>query len=139
MVGSAALLRERLKQDFGIVEHKGPEIDKVSQISGLDDEIDEWAALNKYAALKSYQDNQDKKLSYKDRQVKMREELEKQQVEFKHKQELFKLDQQKYAKELDARNKIQDQIDQNRRDEKMRKIQEIKRWRIEHSKARDEF
>ncbi len=78
-------------------------------------------------------------MAYKDRQVKMREELEKQQVEFKHKQELYKLDQQKYAKELDARNKIQDQIDQNRRDEKMRKIQEIKRWRIEHSKARDEF
>lgn len=57
MAGSAALLRERLKQDFGIVEHNAPpnpECDKVSQISGLDDEIDEWAALNKYAVLRSF-------------------------------------------------------------------------------------
>lgn len=74
MVGSAAFLRERLKQDFGICEPA--EADKVSQISGLDDEIDEWAALNKYAVLKSFQDNQNKKLAAKDRQVKMREELE---------------------------------------------------------------
>ena len=99
MVGSAALLRERLRQDFGIVEHKqdfsnlNPEADKVSQISGLDDEIDEWAALNKYAVLKSFQDNRDKKIAARDRQVKMREELERQQYEFKQKQELFKLDQ----------------------------------------------
>ena len=86
MVGSAALLRERLRQDFGIVEHKqdfsnnliNPEADKVSQISGLDDEIDEWAALNKYAVLKSFQDNRDKKIAARDRQVKMREELERQ-------------------------------------------------------------
>ncbi len=82
MAGSAALLRERLKQDFGIVE-QNPDADKVSQISGLDDEIDEWAALNKYAVLRSFQENQDKKMAAKDRQVKMREELQRQQNEFK--------------------------------------------------------
>lgn len=45
MVGSAALLRQRLWQDFGIYEEKE---EKMSVVSGFDDEIDEWAALNKY-------------------------------------------------------------------------------------------
>ena len=49
MVGSAALLRERLEKDFG-----GATDDCRSIVSGLDDEIDEWAALNKYAVLKTY-------------------------------------------------------------------------------------
>ena len=47
-------------------------------ISGLDDEIDEWAALNKYAVLRSYQENEEKKVAVRDRQLRMREELEKQ-------------------------------------------------------------
>ena len=74
-----------MRQDFGD--------DTVSVVSGLEDEIDEWAALNKYAILRSFVDNQDKKLAYKDRQVAMREELEKQQDEFRERQELFKHNQ----------------------------------------------
>jgi len=57
-VGSAALLRDRLLKDFGF---SPGEDDKVSVISGLDDEIDEWAALNKYAVYRSYHDNQEKR------------------------------------------------------------------------------
>jgi len=38
-----------------------------------------------------------------------------------------------------ARNLIQDEIDNNRRKDKLRKIQEIKHWRIEHSKNREDF
>ena len=53
LVGSAALLKQRLEQDFG-VKLSGADPDKVSVISGLDDEIDEWAALNKYAVLRSF-------------------------------------------------------------------------------------
>jgi len=30
------------------------------------------------------------------------------------------------------RNQIQDEIDRNRRNEKLRKIQEIKQWRLEN-------
>ena len=52
-------------------------------MSGFDDEIDEWAALNKYAVLRSYQENLDKKQAAKECQLRMREELEKQQMEFK--------------------------------------------------------
>ena len=40
------MLRERIRQDFGD--------DKESVVSGLEDEVDEWAALNKYAILQSY-------------------------------------------------------------------------------------
>ena len=47
MVGSAALLRQRLWNDFGIVE-VDPNEDRVSVVSGFDDELDEWAALNKF-------------------------------------------------------------------------------------------
>jgi len=47
-------LRERLRQDFG-------SDDKASVISGLEDEIDEWAALNKYAVLQQFVESQDKK------------------------------------------------------------------------------
>ena len=80
-----------MRQDFGD--------DSVSIVSGLEDEIDEWAALNKYAVLRSFVESQDKKLANKDRQVAMREELEKQQEEFRERQELFKQNQKKYAKE----------------------------------------
>ncbi len=98
LAGSAALLKQRLEQDFG-VKLTAPDTDKVSVISGLDDEIDEWAALNKYAVLRSYQENQEKKVAVRDRQMRMREELEKQQKEFRQRQELFKLDMKKFAKE----------------------------------------
>ena len=73
-------------------------------MSGLDDEIDEWAALNKYAVLRAHQEKQDQRLAARDRQVKMREELQKQQQEFRERQELFKLDQVNFAKEQQMRN-----------------------------------
>lgn len=53
LVGSAAMLRERLQKDFGIGEHNNAD-DTKSDISGLEDEIDEWAALNKYNVLRSF-------------------------------------------------------------------------------------
>ena len=70
LTGSAALLRERLAQDFGIGVNK--DADANSVVSGLDDEVDEWAALNKYAVLRSYQDRQALKISENDRKIAMR-------------------------------------------------------------------
>ena len=65
MAGSAALLRERMARDFGIVGiGDKPALqnnDAMSTVSGLDDEIDEWAALNKYAVLRSFQETMDRK------------------------------------------------------------------------------
>lgn len=52
-------------------------------VSGLEDEIDEWAALNKYAVLRAHQETHEKRVVARDRQVMMREELEKQQREFR--------------------------------------------------------
>lgn len=83
------MLRDRLDRDFG----KDDNDDGRSEVSGLDDEIDEWAALNKFAILQSYQANQQKKVAAKERQSRIREELEKQQKEFRERQELFKIDQ----------------------------------------------
>lgn len=37
------------------------------------------------------------------------------------------------------RNQIQDEIDRRRQEEKLRKIKEIKEWRLEHSKVREEL
>ena len=138
LAGSAALLKQRLEQDFGIVQHN-KDFDANSEVSGLEDEIDEWAALNKYDMLRAHRETQEKRVVARDRQVRMREELEKQQLEFRERQELFKLDQQKFAREQEARNQIQDEIDRKRREEKLRKIHEIKQWRLEHSKVRQEF
>ena len=70
------MLKQRLEQDFG-VKLNATDTDQKSVISGLDDEIDEWAALNKYAVLRSYQENEEKKVAVRDRQLRMREELEK--------------------------------------------------------------
>lgn len=77
MAGSAALLKQRLEQDFGIVQ-VNKDYDANSNVSGLDDEIDEWAALNKYAVLRAHQEKQDQRTAARDRQVRMREELQKQ-------------------------------------------------------------
>ena len=38
-----------------------------------------------------------------------------------------------------ARNLIQDEIDKKRREEKMRKIQEIKQWRLDHTKNKEDM
>ena len=69
LAGSAALLKQRLEQDFGIVQHhnKGENNDANSVVSGLDDEIDEWAALNKYAVLRAHQEKQDQRMAARDR------------------------------------------------------------------------
>lgn len=53
MAGSAALLRERMLKDFGIIpvgdnKPAANNADALSTVSGLEDEIDEWAALSKY-------------------------------------------------------------------------------------------
>ena len=111
IAGSAALLRERMLKDFGIIpigdsQPAAPNPDAISTVSGLDDEIDEWAALNKYNVFRTYQETQEKKKANKERQIRMREELEQQQKEFRQRQEMFKLDQAKYAKEQEARRMI---------------------------------
>lgn len=82
LAGSAALLKQRLEQDFGIVE-QNRDMDVDSVVSGLEDEIDEWAALNKYAVLRAHQENQKKRTAARDSQILMREELQKQQREFR--------------------------------------------------------
>lgn len=94
----------------------------MSIITGLDDEIDEWAALNKYAVYRNFQDNLEKKLLAHERKQMMRDELQQQQREFRRRQELFKIDQMNFLKEQQARNQIQDQIDKNRREDKLRKL-----------------
>ena len=38
-----------------------------------------------------------------------------------------------------ARNLIQDEIDKKRREDKMRKIQEIKQWRLDHTKNKEDM
>ena len=47
------MLKDRLDRDFG-----GNNDETTSVVSGLEDEVDEWAALNKFAILQSYQANQ---------------------------------------------------------------------------------
>ena len=37
------------------------------------------------------------------------------------------------------RNAIQDEIDRKRQEDKLRKIREIKEWRLEHSKVREQL
>ena len=59
------------------------EQDKMSVVSGFDDEIDEWAALNKYRLYQEFTEAEEKKSESKKRQQVLREELEKQQVEFR--------------------------------------------------------
>ena len=66
--------------------------DAVSVVSSFDDEIDEWAALNKYAVLRSFQETMNRKQQNKERQVFMRGELQQQQNEFRKRQELYKLE-----------------------------------------------
>ena len=52
-------------------------MDKMSVVSGFEDEIDEWAALNKFQLLRDHKEAQDRKIEAKERQKNMREELEK--------------------------------------------------------------
>lgn len=65
MAGSAALLRERMARDFGMIgigdKPAAQAADTMSTVSGLDDEIDEWAALNKYNVLRNFQETMEKK------------------------------------------------------------------------------
>lgn len=43
------------------------DFDANSVVSGLEDEIDEWAALNKYAVLRAHQETQEKRLVNRNR------------------------------------------------------------------------
>ena len=143
MPGGAGGLKDRLLTDFGIQaaqDHLAQQqYDKISQVSALDSEIDEWAALNKYAVLKDFEDKQDQRKAQLESKRRMREELERQQKEFKEKQELYKHDLQRFAREQSERNAIQDEMDRKRRQERMQKIQEIKQWRLEHARVKEEY
>ena len=68
-----------------------------------------------------------------------REELEKQQKEFRLRQDKFKVDQHKWVKEQLAKNAIQDELDAKRREEKLQKIKDLKDWRVEQAKIRERF
>lgn len=74
-------LKERLLKDFGIQavqDHLAQQqFDQISQVSALDSEIDEWAALNKYAILKDFEDKQDQRAKQMESKKRIREELEK--------------------------------------------------------------
>ena len=52
-------------------------------MSGLDSEIDEWAALNKLQVLRAHQSVEQKKEVERARKEVLRDELRKQQAEFK--------------------------------------------------------
>ena len=59
LAGSAAMLQQRMLKDFGIIpigdsKPAAQNIDAISTVSGLDDEIDEWAALSKYNVLRNF-------------------------------------------------------------------------------------
>ena len=60
------------------MEKSQAEIDHVSRASCLEDEIDEWAALNKYQLYKDHQQAQERRTDAKQRQQNLREELYKQ-------------------------------------------------------------
>jgi len=51
--------------------------DKFSTISGLESEIDEWGALNKYAILRNYKEAEEKKEKKIMARRTIREELDK--------------------------------------------------------------
>ena len=78
---SGCLNRERLK-DFNDVNggdkfYKTQASEKMSCVSGLDSEIDEWAALNKLQALRMHTEMEQRKEIEKNRKVILREELQK--------------------------------------------------------------
>ena len=54
----------------------------MSCVSGLDSEIDEWAALNKLQVLRAHQTVEQRKEAERARKEVLREELKKQQAEF---------------------------------------------------------
>ena len=64
--------------------------EKLSCTSGLESEIDEWAALNKLQVLRLHQEAEAKKENEQKKKEIIREELKKQQAEFdaKKKQEI---------------------------------------------------
>ena len=57
MAGSQVQLNNRMDRDFPVAEEQ----DQMSTVSGLESEIDEWAALNKFAVLKEYYSVQQQK------------------------------------------------------------------------------
>ena len=61
----------------------------------------------------------------------MRGVLEQQQNEFRKRQELYKLEQINYAKDQAIQREIQNEIDRQRNEEKLKKLNDIKQWRIQ--------
>ena len=68
----------------------------------------------------------------------MRGELQQQQNEFRKRQELYKLEQINYAKDQEAQRMIQNEIDRQRNEAKLQKLNDIKQWRLENAKLRAE-
>lgn len=88
-VTSAMRLKDRLNRDFGAPTSAGPKAvpcivtdDTITVVSGFEDEVDEWAALNKYNMLVQYQKAQQAKLDVQKRKERMRIELIQQQEEY---------------------------------------------------------
>lgn len=61
----------------------------------------------------------------------MRGVLEQQQNESRKRQELYKLEQINYAKDQAIQREIQNEIDRQRNEEKLKKLNDIKQWRIQ--------
>ena len=135
---SFALNKERLN-DFNQASGAQPQMyntlseksEKLSCTSGLESEIDEWAALNKLQVLRLHQEAEAKKENEQKKKEIIREELKKQQAEFdaKKKQEIAQL-RADFAKECEARSKREIAIEKARAEAKASKISEINRWRI---------
>ena len=74
MVANKLLANERVIRDFP-ERKENPELtdgDQVSVVSGLESEIDEWAALNKFALLKEHHDEKSKAEKIKAQKERMR-------------------------------------------------------------------
>ena len=66
------VLRDFPQRDGLVIAQDG---DKSSVVSGLESEIDEWAALNKYAVLKEYYTAKSQAEVTKQRKERIRNEL----------------------------------------------------------------
>ena len=134
--GGKLLINERLLRDFP--DRRNQEADQSSMVSGFESEIDEWAALNKYALLKEHYDEQTRAEKIKKSKEKMRQELIKQQQEFLERKDEYKADLEKYFKEQQERNDKEDVLKVQKKEETEKQIKEINKWRIEHAKQKQQ-
>ena len=140
MVANKLLANERVIRDFP-ERKENPELtdgDQVSVVSGLESEIDEWAALNKFALLKEHHDEKSKAEKIKAQKERMRQELIKQQQEFLERKDEYKKDLDKYFREQKERNEREDILAAKKKVETEKQIQEINKWRIEHAKLKQQ-